>query len=715
MRISCPYGSLSLGLQRKLPNFYQFASQKLYPQVAGDVLMELRPPVMSAGSIELMMNSILISASRDSVGRECGSGWGCGRGLDHWGELSWGFRYHSTLRWYYGAAVQCYYPFPHWELKHPVCGRWARHRRWCFEFHRIHCQDFFWSFNEWSEPIKPPARLMSVFEIWPFDEAWFVSRFLSLHVGGPFYLDWFATATSPLRKAVVTLIISSTDFGMLSFRRLIKSGNLQGTLYAVLHNYLWILVEAHRTNSGGTLFSVELNNPSYVLMLLGMRILLGNSKLRIRKPCKHRSADRASLAVGPCLSVAQSREDILGFERVGASDVVKRFARLEFFLSALFSPSIVKLVLKCFSQFSRSHCSGKKAGGPSLLVGSFACRDPTWNSLRGASFCRFAHFGDEFFGDLVVFGPTDGANFDRSQRTYCLLSVFGALTSTLGSPMHILCSVVESGCLCRNWHGLWLALGRSRPLRIIGPEPFVGCLVHTCGPDDYYTSSVTMTHLAHNRTSTPANVLNAYCKELMGYAVEELLASSRMLVNPTDLLSMLYKQPELMNFLSVVVAYQETCLDGLMIEPTSTPIIFKAFDHILSGTRGQKLLGTHKKGYPSWMSVDDQKLLGNSDVVLRPHAVVAKEGNGQFKTIMGALAAYPNGNVGTGKICRVPSQELFRTSIEGVLRTIVMESVVDDFIQPDGWLPWQGTFALDTCFYGEYANVGWSCGTDRMG
>ncbi|PWA37843.1 putative methyltransferase PMT2 [Artemisia annua] len=39
-------------------------------------------------------------------------------------------------------------------------------------------------------------------------------------------------------------------------------------------------------------------------------------------------------------------------------------------------------------------------------------------------------------------------------------------------------------------------------------------------------------------------------------------------------------------------------------------------------------------------------------------------------------------------------------------RTIVIELVVDDFIQPDGWLPWQGTFALDTCFYGEYANVG---------
>ncbi|PWA43995.1 pectinesterase [Artemisia annua] len=464
-----------------------------------------------------------------------------------------------------------------------------------------------------------------------------------------------------------------------------------------------------------------------------------------------------------------------------------------------------------------------------------------------------------------------------------------------------------------------------------------------CTLTDYKQACIaTMTPLAHNRISTPVNVFNAAilaiveavsaagtafvsyadndinhnqrlddCKELMGYALEELLASSRMLGNQTDLPSMLDKQPELMNFLSAVVAYQETCLDGFDNEPelrakmenvllnttqltsnalaivASTPIIFKAND-IPSGTRGRKLLGTHKKGYPSWMSVDDQKLLKSSDVVLRPHAVVAKDESGQFKTIMGALAAYPKGNVGryvvyvkegiydeyvtvtkdqvnvfmfgdgadktiiTGNrshktgwttyksatfsaigsgfiaksmgfrntagpeaaqavalrsqsdrsaffdvhidgyqhtlyththrqfysssiisgtvdfifgdaaviiqncliICKLPlhgqtntitaqrrkmAQEttglviqhchimadpkLFpaRSQVKSYLgrplkeysRTIVMESVVDDFIQPDGWLPWQGTFALDTCFYGEYANVGGGAGTDR--
>ncbi|GKF07548.1 hypothetical protein Tco_0041772, partial [Tanacetum coccineum] len=40
----------------------------------------------------------------------------------------------------------------------------ASHRRRCFEFHRIYFKDFFWSFNEWSEPIIPPTRLLHLIE-----------------------------------------------------------------------------------------------------------------------------------------------------------------------------------------------------------------------------------------------------------------------------------------------------------------------------------------------------------------------------------------------------------------------------------------------------------------------------------------------------------------------------------------------------------------------
>nr|DAD32972.1 TPA_asm: hypothetical protein HUJ06_011823 [Nelumbo nucifera] len=38
--------------------------------------------------------------------------------------------------------------------------------------------------------------------------------------------------------------------------------------------------------------------------------------------------------------------------------------------------------------------------------------------------------------------------------------------------------------------------------------------------------------------------------------------------------------------------------------------------------------------------------------------------------------------------------------------TIIMESAIGDFIRPEGWMPWNGTFALDTLLYAEYNNRG---------
>ncbi|KAK1591080.1 hypothetical protein Q3G72_002021 [Acer saccharum] len=35
-----------------------------------------------------------------------------------------------------------------------------------------------------------------------------------------------------------------------------------------------------------------------------------------------------------------------------------------------------------------------------------------------------------------------------------------------------------------------------------------------------------------------------------------------------------------------------------------------------------------------------------------------------------------------------------------------MQSQIDDVIQPEGWLPWDGDFALNTSYYAEYDNRG---------
>lgn len=46
-------------------------------------------------------------------------------------------------------------------------------------------------------------------------------------------------------------------------------------------------------------------------------------------------------------------------------------------------------------------------------------------------------------------------------------------------------------------------------------------------------------------------------------------------------------------------------------------------------------------------------------------------------------------------------------------KTIVMESTLADFIHPSGWMPWAGTFALDTLYYAEYGNRGPGANTAR--
>ena len=49
--------------------------------------------------------------------------------------------------------------------------------------------------------------------------------------------------------------------------------------------------------------------------------------------------------------------------------------------------------------------------------------------------------------------------------------------------------------------------------------------------------------------------------------------------------------------------------------------------------------------------------------------------------------------------------------MEGI--TIIMESYIDDFIRPEGYLPWNGTMNLDTCYFSEYANSGRGSATDK--
>ncbi|MCI45557.1 putative pectinesterase/pectinesterase inhibitor 21-like, partial [Trifolium medium] len=59
----------------------------------------------------------------------------------------------------------------------------------------------------------------------------------------------------------------------------------------------------------------------------------------------------------------------------------------------------------------------------------------------------------------------------------------------------------------------------------------------------------------------------------------------------------------------------------------------------------------NEEGFPAWVSATDRKLLAQMQgkgwrSKVKPNVVVAKDGTGQFKTIMDAINSYPKGNKG---------------------------------------------------------------------
>jgi len=153
------------------------------------------------------------------------------------------------------------------------------------------------------------------------------------------------------------------------------------------------------------------------------------------------------------------------------------------------------------------------------------------------------------------------------------------------------------------------------------------------------------------------------CKDLLRFAVDEL-HDTLSTIDKSDIHSMSDKKDELMNWLSAVVSYHATCLDGCEINPdlkesmsndlmnatqlTSNALaiastmsdILKSFDIPEKNVTSRRLLNTNN-GYPEWLSAADRKLLAANTAQIRPDAVVAKDGSGQFRTIVAALAAYP--------------------------------------------------------------------------
>ncbi|XVF72661.1 hypothetical protein PTKIN_Ptkin12aG0137900 [Pterospermum kingtungense] len=112
-------------------------------------------------------------------------------------------------------------------------------------------------------------------------------------------------------------------------------------------------------------------------------------------------------------------------------------------------------------------------------------------------------------------------------------------------------------------------------------------------------------------------------------------------------------------------------------------------------------------------------IFGNAAAVFQACNLYARKPNPNQKNIFTAQGREdPNQNTGisilNSKIAAsadlIPVKSSFKTYLgrpwKEYSRTVIMRSYIDDSVDPAGWLEWNGTFALNTLYYGEYLNRG---------
>ncbi|KAL8062468.1 hypothetical protein ABFX02_02G149500 [Erythranthe guttata] len=111
-------------------------------------------------------------------------------------------------------------------------------------------------------------------------------------------------------------------------------------------------------------------------------------------------------------------------------------------------------------------------------------------------------------------------------------------------------------------------------------------------------------------------------------------------------------------------------------------------------------------------------IFGNAAVVLQNCNIFARNPPNRTNTLTAQGRTDPNQNTGISiHNCRVtaapdlrPVQSSVRTYLgrpwQKYSRTVFMKTTMDSLVNPAGWMPWSGSFALDTLYYGEYANTG---------
>lgn len=102
---------------------------------------------------------------------------------------------------------------------------------------------------------------------------------------------------------------------------------------------------------------------------------------------------------------------------------------------------------------------------------------------------------------------------------------------------------------------------------------------------------------------------------------------------------------------------------------------------------------------------------------------IRKPMSGQINTVTAQGRKDPNENTGiivhNSRVTAASDLRAVQGSFKSYLgrpwkqysRTVFMKCIIDGVIDPAGWLPWSGNFALSTLYYGEYMNTGSGAGT----
>ncbi|XP_010556724.1 PREDICTED: pectinesterase-like [Tarenaya hassleriana] len=103
-------------------------------------------------------------------------------------------------------------------------------------------------------------------------------------------------------------------------------------------------------------------------------------------------------------------------------------------------------------------------------------------------------------------------------------------------------------------------------------------------------------------------------------------------------------------------------------------------------------------------------IFGNAAVVFQNCNLYARKPNPNQKNIYTAQGREDPKVVSVRAADLIPAKAAVKTYLgrpwKAYSRTVFIKSYIDDAVDPAGWLEWNGDFALDTLYYGEYMNRG---------